>query len=208
MFSGIVEAFGKVVGLNKGNESCVLTLESVLTKELKQGSSIAVNGVCLTVVSLAGDKFTLDVMPETVTKTNLGQLEISDKVNLERPLAADGRFEGHIVQGHVDAVGTISEKREVENAHEIRISAPANIMELCVEKGSITVDGISLTLIEVNKDNFTVSIIPYTSENTTLGFKNAGDQVNLEADILGKYIMKYLSKVAIEGKLRENFTTN
>jgi len=208
MFSGIIEAFGRVTDIEKGNESCVLTIESALAKELKQGSSIAVNGVCLTVVSLAEDNFTLDVMPETVNKTNLGKLEIGDNVNLERPLAVDGRFEGHIVQGHVDVVGTITEKKEAENAHEIRISAPSAILDLCVEKGSITVDGISLTLVEVNDDNFTVSIIPFTSENTTLGFKNSGDKVNLEADILGKYIMKYLSQVAIEGKLRENLTTN
>jgi riboflavin synthase len=196
MFSGIIEAFGQVKKIEQGKESCALTLASDLVKELKRGSSIAVNGVCLTVVSLKNNSFTVDVMPETINKTNIGKLVIGNKVNLERPLAADGRFEGHIVQGHVDGVGTIKEKREVENAHEIRISAHSKILDLCVEKGSITIDGISLTLVDVEKDNFSVSIIPYTSQITTLGFKSVGDDVNLEVDILGKYIAKFMAKLA------------
>ncbi|TET54963.1 MAG: riboflavin synthase, partial [Actinobacteria bacterium] len=131
MFSGIIEAFGTIKKINKGQESSVLTLESSLAKELKKGSSIAVNGVCLTVTSIENNSFTLDVMPETISKTDLGDLKIADKVNLERPLAADGRFEGHIVQGHVDATGTITEKKEVENAHEMSIRAPKKILDFC-----------------------------------------------------------------------------
>ncbi len=208
MFSGIVEAFGEVTQINRGKDSSNITLKSSLSKDLKQGSSIAVNGVCLTVVSLEDDRFSLDVMPETVLKTDIGDLEQGQKVNLERPLAADGRFEGHIVQGHVDDVGIIVEKKEVENAHEIRIKTSKKLMDMCVEKGSITVDGISLTLIEVNKDDFTVSIIPYTSEVTTLGFKDSGDKVNLEIDVLGKYIAKFLSNLAISEELRENLIPN
>lgn len=204
MFTGIVEALGEVNNIKRGDESCVLTLKSSLSQNLKEGSSIAVNGVCLTVVSLTGDTFTVDVMPETVSKTDIGQLAIGDKVNLERPLAADGRFEGHIVQGHVDATGTIVEKNEVENAHEFRIQAPPGVLKLCVEKGSIAVDGISLTVVEANKADFTVSIIPFTTENTTLGFKKEGNVVNLEIDVLGKYIAKMLSELEISTKLREN----
>ncbi len=192
MFSGIVEDFGIVKDIKKGQDSCHITLESAISKDLKEGSSIAVNGVCLTVVSLSNGTFSLDVMPETVSKTNIGQLSVGGKVNLERPLAADGRFEGHIVQGHVDSTGVIEEKTVVENAHEIRIKTDKSILDYCVEKGSITVDGISLTLVEVNADNFTISIIPFTSEHTTLGFKDVGDIVNLEIDILGKYIAKFL----------------
>ncbi len=208
MFSGIVEAFGEVTQINRGKDSSNITLKSSLAKDLKQGSSIAVNGVCLTVVSLGGDRFSLDVMPETVSKTDIGDLEQGQKVNLERPLAADGRFEGHIVQGHVDDVGIIVEKIEVENAHEIRIKTSKKLMDMCVEKGSITVDGISLTMVEVNENDFTVSIIPYTSEVTTLGFKDVGDKVNLEIDVLGKYIAKFLSNLAISEELRENLIPN
>lgn len=194
MFSGIIEAFGEVKDIEQGKESLVLTLKSPLTHNLKEGSSIAVNGVCLTVVSLNSNAFTVDVMPETVAKTNFSQLSSGDRVNLERPLSVDGRFEGHIVQGHVDATGTIIEKKEVENAYLIRIKAPEKLLKLCIEKGSIAVDGISLTIVEANKQDFLVSIIPYTSENTTLGFKNEGDLVNLEVDIIGKYIAKILSE--------------
>ncbi|KKN60264.1 hypothetical protein LCGC14_0533870 [marine sediment metagenome] len=208
MFSGIVEAFGEVTQINRGKDSSNITLKSSLAKDLKQGSSIAVNGVCLTVVSLGGDRFSLDVMPETVSKTDIGDLEQGQKVNLERPLAADGRFEGHIVQGHVDDVGIIVEKIEVENAHEIRIKTSKKLMDMCVEKGSITVDGISLTMVEVNENDFTVSIIPYTSEVTTLGFKDVADKVNLEIDVLGKYIAKFLSNLAISEELRENLIPN
>lgn len=194
MFSGIIEAFGEVKEIKRGNESCILTFNSPLSSNLKTGSSVAVNGVCLTVVSLKNGGFSVDVMPETVSKTNLSHLAKGDKVNLERPLAIDGRFEGHIVQGHVDGIGTIIEKKEVENAYEVRIKAPEALLGLCIEKGSIAVDGISLTIIEANKQDFLVSIIPYTSENTTLGFKKEGDTVNLEIDILGKYIAKILSE--------------
>lgn len=163
--------------------------------------------MCLTVVSKENDSFSVDVMPETVSKTNIGELAVADKVNLERPLAANGRFEGHIVQGHVDAVGTIMEKKEVENAYEIRIQAPEAILKLCVEKGSIAVDGISLTLVEVNNEDFTVSIIPFTSQNTTLGFKSVEDEVNLEVDILGKYIVKFLGNLEIADKFSQNLNT-
>ena len=193
MFSGIIEALGEVEHVKKGRESRYITLSANLSKDLRVGSSIAVNGVCLTVVSKEKDNFSLDVMPETVSKTNIGELERGSKVNLERALAADGRFEGHIVQGHVDGVGTIVEKKEVENAHEFRIKSAIKLMDMSVEKGSITVDGISLTLVDVNESDFTVSIIPYTSDVTTLGFKDVGDKVNLEVDVLAKYIAKFLS---------------
>ena len=164
------------------------------------GDSIAVNGVCLTVVSLEKDGFTADVMAETVRRTNLGDTKIGEKVNLERAMAADGRFGGHIVAGHIDGTGMIEELRKEENAVWVKIRTTPEILELIVEKGSICIDGISLTVAEVSEKSFQVSVIPHTGEETTLLKKKAGDRVNLENDIVGKYIKKFLTPSEPAGK--------
>lgn len=193
MFTGIIEEVGTIRSLPSGGSAGSLRIgaRTVLDKT-KIGDSIAVNGVCLTVTTLLSDGFTADVMPETLRRSNLGLLKIGDHVNLERAMAADGRFGGHIVSGHIDGVGTITGIRKEENAVWITITPPASIMELIVEKGSITIDGVSLTVAAVTSDTFSVSIIPHTRACTSLLDKKKGDQVNLENDIIGKYVKRLL----------------
>lgn len=193
MFTGIVEEVGKVRQVVSGQTSgeIAITAHTVL-ENTKIGDSIAVNGVCLTVTSLQATGFTADVMPETLRRTNLGQLMTGDPVDLERAMAADGRFGGHIVSGHIDGVGQIVETRKEGNAVWVRIQAPAGIMALLVEKGSIAIDGISLTVAKVEQEHFEVSLIPHTGQQTILLGKKPGAQVNLENDILGKYVQRLL----------------
>lgn len=199
MFTGIVEELGSVRRVLPGSRAgkIVISAHKVL-EGTRKGDSIAVNGVCLTVVELGDDEFTADVMPETLRKTGLGQLKVGDPVDLERAMAADGRFGGHIVSGHIDGTGRIREMRQEQNAVVVSIEAPAHIMKLIVEKGSIAIDGISLTVASVAQTSFTVSIIPHTAAETVLLKKHAGDMVNLENDIVGKYVQKLLSDVAAE----------
>ncbi|MDO4384238.1 MAG: riboflavin synthase, partial [Eubacteriales bacterium] len=157
------------------------------------GDSIAVNGVCLTVTNMTADGFTADVMPETLRRSNLGQLRSGDPVDLERAMAADGRFGGHLVSGHIDGTGTITQLRREGNAVWVRIQTTPEILRLIVEKGSITIDGISLTVATLGKNDFQVSIIPHTGSETILLTKKPGDMVNLENDIVGKYVEKLLT---------------
>ena len=194
MFTGIVEELGSVRRVLPGSRAgkIVIAAHKVL-EGTRTGDSIAVNGVCLTVVALGDDEFTADVMPETLRKTGLGQLKVGDPVDLERAMAADGRFGGHIVSGHIDGTGRIREMRQEQNAVVVSIEAPAHIMRLIVEKGSIAIDGISLTVASVGATTFSVSIIPHTGEQTVLLRKRAGDMVNLENDIVGKYVQKLLA---------------
>lgn len=207
MFTGIVEETGAIKSLRISGTSGKIALRANKVLEgTKIGDSIAVNGVCLTVVSLEQDGFTADVMAETVRRTNLGQTKIGDKVNLERAMAADGRFGGHIVSGHIDGTGTIAELRKEENAVWVKITTPPEILELIVEKGSICIDGISLTVADVGETYFQVSVIPHTGEETTLLKKKAGDLVNLENDIVGKYIKKFLVKPEKEEKKTSTLT--
>lgn len=193
MFTGIVEEVGTishvVSGVNSGEIG--IKAKKVLEKT-KIGDSIAVNGVCLTVTSLRPDGFTADVMPETLRRTNLGMLGCGDKVDLERAMAADGRFGGHIVSGHIDGIGNIVDTQKEGNAVWVRISTSKDILDLIVEKGSITIDGISLTVAKVTDDDFGVSVIPHTGSETILLTKKPGDIVNLENDIVGKYVQKLL----------------
>ncbi|MBQ3969855.1 MAG: riboflavin synthase [Clostridia bacterium] len=194
MFTGIIEEVGTVKGLVSGANSGVITIGAVKVLEnTRIGDSIAVNGVCLTVTSIFSDGFTADVMPETFRRSNLGFLKIGDNVNLERAMAADGRFGGHIVSGHIDGVGIIADKKRESNAVWVTIKTQKEISELIVEKGSIAIDGISLTVAKVGAEEFSVSIIPHTGSQTTLLDKKAGDRVNLENDIVGKYIKKLLN---------------
>ncbi|WP_288906429.1 riboflavin synthase [uncultured Treponema sp.] len=191
MFTGIVEECGTVLDVLKNGVSGSVQIQaSTVLEGTKTGDSIAVNGVCLTVTKLTKSSFTADVMAETFRRTNLGNLEKNSRVNLERAMAADGRFGGHIVSGHIDGTGIISRIKEEGNAVWIYISAPQSILNLIVEKGSVAVDGISLTVAAVSDKEFAVSVIPHTRENTALSGKKTGAVVNLENDIIGKYVQK------------------
>ncbi|MBQ9278480.1 MAG: riboflavin synthase [Lachnospiraceae bacterium] len=194
MFTGIVEEIGEIKNIKHGTKSAVLTIKgSVVTKDSKVGDSIAVNGVCLTATSISGDIFTADVMAETMRRSSLGDLKQGSKVNLERAMLCNGRFGGHIVSGHIDGTGTIRNLEKEDNAVWVTIAASPDILKYIVEKGSIAIDGISLTVAYVDSEVFKVSIIPHTASETTLLTKNKGDTVNLENDIVGKYVEKLLT---------------
>lgn len=193
MFTGIVEEVGYVKAVVSGTISGEISIKaSKVLENTKIGDSIAVNGVCLTVTKLLADGFTADVMPETLRRTNLGALSTGSAVDLERAMAADGRFGGHIVSGHIDGTGTVMDMRNEGNAVWVRISTASEILGLIVEKGSITIDGISLTVASLSSDSFQVSIIPHTASETILLKKKPGDKVNLENDIVGKYVKRLM----------------
>ena len=194
MFTGIIEETGKVEAVAKGSNSAVITIAAVkVLEDTKIGDSIAVNGVCLTVTSISGRKFSADVMAETLRRSSLGSLKHGSMVNLERAMAANGRFGGHIVSGHIDGVGVISSFEKEDNAVWVEIETPAKILRYIVEKGSITIDGISLTVAKLTDSSFAVSVIPHTGEETTLLNRNPGDIVNLENDIVGKYVERLMN---------------
>ena len=194
IFTGIVEETGKIESVANGNKSAIITIiaDKVL-KGTKIGDSIAVNGVCLTVTSISGNKFTADVMAETIRRSSLGTLKHGSKVNIERAMAADGRFGGHIVSGHIDGTGTICSLEREDNAVWVEIETPDKLLKYIVEKGSIAIDGISLTVASLTDDSFSVSVIPHTGEETTLLAKKPGDIVNLENDIVGKYVERLMN---------------
>lgn len=193
MFTGLVEEVGTIQNVRRGARSCVLTIGCKKVLEGSQvGDSIAVNGVCLTVTSFGRDYFCADVMHETLNRSSLGALGVKSPVNLERAMLAGGRFGGHIVSGHIDGTGTIRDVRRDGNAVWYTIQAPEPILQLIVEKGSIAIDGISLTVARVDHVSFSVSIIPHTLQETALAFKRAGDIVNLENDCIGKYVAKLI----------------
>jgi riboflavin synthase len=199
VFTGIVEELGEVTALADLGDSVRLTLRGPLVVGgARHGDSIAVNGVCLTVVETSGDTFTADVMRETLDRSSLGALGPGDPVNLERPMRLDGRLGGHLVQGHVDGTGVITDRVRSENWDVVRISLPAHVARYVVHKGSITVDGVSLTVASVDDESFTVSLIPTTLELTTLGRKQPGDPVNLEVDVVAKYVERLLDRRATE----------
>jgi riboflavin synthase len=190
MFTGIVEAIGIVRSVERVGDNVQLALESPIGRELKVDQSVSHNGVCLTVVRREGDIHWVTAVKETLSRTTLGTLHVGDRVNLERSMRADGRFDGHIVQGHVDQVGRISGIKEQNGSWLFRFEYDPASGNITVEKGSICVEGISLTCYESRDGAFVVSIIPYTFEHTTLGAKQEGDSVNLEFDILGKYVQR------------------
>lgn len=194
VFTGIVEEVGTVVGIKRGQHSATLGIkaEKVL-EDLKIGDSVAVNGICLTATSVLSNGFTADVMHETLNRSSLSKLSRGSRVNLERAMPANGRFGGHIVSGHVDGVGTIVNIMRDDTAIWYTIKAESSILRYIVEKGSITVDGVSLTVARVGESEFSISAIPHTVSVTVLGQKKTGDIVNLENDIIGKYIEKLLS---------------
>lgn len=194
MFTGIVEEIGRIKGIRRGQASAVLTIEArKVLEDVKLGDSIAVNGVCLTVTDFTSSAFMADVMHETLDRSSLGSLKVGGSVNLERAMKADGRFGGHIVSGHIDGTGTIASVEEDDNAVWYTVKAPGEIMKYIVEKGSIAIDGTSLTVAGVDEGTFRVSIIPHTSDNTILSMKRPGDVVNLENDIIGKYVEKLMN---------------
>lgn len=194
MFTGIVEEVGAVGRIERGRHSAVLAIEAGrILDDLKIGDSVAVNGVCLTVTSLRSQGFTADVMHETLNRSSLIQLKSGGHVNLERAMPADGRFGGHIVAGHVDGVGRIIQIERDDTAIWYTIQADPAILRYIVEKGSIAIDGVSLTVAKVMADSFSISAIPHTVRNTTLSERRKGDLVNLENDMIGKYVEKLLN---------------
>lgn len=197
MFTGIVEEIGVVRGVVSGSEWGSISIGARRVLEgTRRGDSIAVNGVCLTVTALSRDGFTADVMAETLRRSNLGALKAGEAVNLERAMAADSRFGGHIVSGHVDNFGEIVDRSQEGSAFWLTLSAPPDLLELVVEKGSITLDGVSLTVAARTENTFSVSLIPTTQMDTTLLRKRPGDKINLEADVIGKYVRALLHKSA------------
>lgn len=199
MFTGIVEELGEVVALESGAESArIIVRGPVVTADAVHGASIAVNGVCLTVVERHGDTFTADVMLETLRRTSLAGLAAGTRANLERPVAADGRLGGHVVQGHVDGTGTVVERVPGDRWEVVRIALPPRLARYVVEKGSIAVDGVSLTVASIEDTGphgptFTVSLIPETLARTTLGLRAIGEVVNLEVDVLAKYLERLVA---------------
>lgn len=194
MFTGIIEETGTLGGVRKGQHSAVLRISArKVLEDVKIGDSIAVNGVCLTVTAFDASGFSADVMHETLNRSSLGSLKPGSRVNLERAMAAGGRFGGHIVAGHVDGTGTVREIRKDDNAVWYTIQAEASVLRYIVEKGSVAIDGISLTVARVDSGAFSVSVIPHTAAATTLSDRKKGDLVNLENDIIGKYVERLLT---------------
>lgn len=194
MFTGIVEAMGSLVKTEAKGTNVEFWFTCPFTQELKVDQSLAHNGVCLTVVEIQGEQYRVTAIDETLQKTNLGDLKIGQKVNLERCMAANARFDGHIVQGHVDLTGVCTEIKDQQGSWEYRFSYPKSSGHVTVEKGSICVNGTSLTVVDSQDDSFTVCIIPYTYEHTVFNQLSVGDRVNLEFDILGKYIKKLMQR--------------
>lgn len=194
MFTGIVNEVGTLQSIHRGANSAVLTIgATTILEDVKLGDSIAVNGVCLTVTSFTPSQFTADVMHETLNRSSLGALRPGSPVNLERAMRADGRFDGHIVAGHIDGTGTIASIRRDDNAIRYTIRTTPAILRYIIEKGSIAIDGISLTVTEVTRETFSVSVIPHTASCTNLAQRRIGDTVNLENDCIGKYVERLLT---------------
>ncbi|MDA8234481.1 MAG: riboflavin synthase [Clostridia bacterium] len=194
MFTGIVEELGTIKSINKTGKSARLTIEGqVVLGDVKLGDSIAVNGVCLTVTEFDTKTFAVDVMAETLAKSNIGLLKPGSRVNLERALRLSDRLGGHLVSGHIDGIGAITGQERVEIAVVTEIKAPPQVMKYIVPKGSVAIDGISLTVVDHTEDTFRVSLIPHTAKLTSLGFKKIGDVVNLEGDVIGKYVERLIS---------------
>ena len=194
MFTGLVTETGTIVRLRQKRPGASLVADAaIIARDAVVGDSVAVNGACLTVVAREGSHLTFDLSDETIQSTTLGSAKPGDRVNLEPSLRADGKLGGHFVSGHVDGVGTIRSKTPVGDAVKIVIDAPPEVTGFLVGKGSVAVDGISLTVVEVSGDSFSVVIIPHTAKATTIGFKGTGERVNLEADIIGKYVARFVS---------------
>lgn len=194
MFTGIIEEIGIIRNIVKGSRSIKLTITAKKVLEnTNLGDSIAVNGVCLTVTALGKDGFTADVMPESMSKTNMGRLKPGDRVNLERALTLSSRLGGHIVSGHIDGVGDIINMEKDDNAVRVTLTSVPKVMKYIVSEGSVALDGVSLTVAHLGNNDFTVSLIPHTAQVTTLLDKKVGDKLNIENDVVGKYVERLLS---------------
>lgn len=194
MFTGIIEEIGSIVTIKQTGESFVLVVEArKILKDVQLGDSISVNGVCLTVTAFTENQFTVDAMPETYKSTSLKSLKRGSKVNLERAMSAGGRFGGHFVSGHADGIGVIKSKKPMDNAVYYEIEVNSDLLPYIIYKGSVAVDGTSLTVFGVSDKSFTVSLIPHSLEETIIGLKSTGDIVNVECDMLGKYVEHFLS---------------
>ncbi len=208
MFTGIIEEMGKISSIKKGSHSAVLSITAnKILADIHIGDSIAVNGICLTVTSFNKQGFSADVMHETINRTSLSNLGVGCFVNLERAMPVSGRFGGHIVSGHIDGTGEITYIQRDDNAILYTIKADSKIIRYIVEKGSITIDGISLTVVSCKDDKFTISAIPHTVDVTILKYLNVGDKVNLEVDIVGKYVEHFLSDIP-KGRSYSNKVTS
>lgn len=192
MFTGIIEGLGEVIAIEKEGENVHFSIKSTFTNELKVDQSLAHNGVCLTIVNIEGDAYTVTAIKETLDKSSLGALQVGSKVNLERAMLANGRFDGHVVQGHVDQTAICVSVTEEDGSWTFTFEYDNNIGNITVEKGSITVNGVSLTVVNSRDGQFSVCIIPFTKENTTFNTLKEGDKINLEFDIIGKYVAKLL----------------
>jgi riboflavin synthase len=195
LFTGLILEMGEILSVKRRSGGAILSLKSKeVAASAKQGDSISVNGVCLTVINTNTNILSFDLSEETLRSANLGSLKTGDAVNLEPSLSFDSKIGGHFVTGHVDAAGKIRSKANIGDMMKVEIEAPVNVINFLVEKGSVAVDGISLTVVDILKNSFTVMIIPHTAKLTTIGFKGPGDTVNIEADILGKYVARFLNK--------------
>ena len=190
MFTGIIEDLGKITNLKQAKGNLNITVKSNFTNELKVDQSVAHDGVCLTVVKVSGSEYTVTAIDETLNKTRIGQLKINDEINLERGMKLGERLDGHIVQGHVDQIGTCTDIHEANGSWVFRFDFDNTLGNVTIEKGSITVNGVSLTVIDSKEAAFSVAIIPYTFSNTTFKYLNIGDTVNLEFDVIGKYVKR------------------
>jgi len=203
MFTGLIEEEGTVRSLARGTVGRLTVASEKVAGGVAIGDSVAVNGACLTVTAVSSGELTFDAVPETFSRTTLGDLRPGDQVNLETSVRAGEPIGGHFVQGHVDGVGTIVSSRSLGESRVIRVTAPGEVLRYVVEKGSIAVDGISLTVASCDSTGFTIAVIPHTLEATTLHLKGSGDRVNLEADILGKYVEKLLGRLSASGVTEE-----
>jgi riboflavin synthase len=195
LFTGLILEMGEILSVKRRSGGAILSLKSKeVAASAKQGDSISVNGVCLTLINTNNNILSFDLSEETLRSANLGSLKTGDAVNLEPSLSFDSKIGGHFVTGHVDAAGKIRSKANIGDMMKVEIEAPVNVINFLVEKGSVAVDGISLTVVDILKNSFTVMIIPHTAKLTTIGFKGPGDTVNIEADILGKYVARFLNK--------------
>ena len=192
MFTGIIEQVGEVSNVEQTGQGRLVTVRGEILAGLGIGASVAVDGVCLTAAGVEGSQVTVDVVPETLERTTLGALAVGDLVNLERPMSASGRFDGHIVQGHVDGVGTVESVVDEGGGVIMTVVPPSGLLGQIVKKGSIAVDGVSLTVAGMNERAFRVALIPHTLKVTTLGLRKAGDAVNLESDVIAKYVERMM----------------
>jgi len=207
MFTGIIEGLGTITGIKQSGQSGRMTINADYELDhTKIGDSIAVSGACLTVVAIGGKRFEVDLSPETIVKTTLGRIKIGERVNLERALRFSDRIDGHLVSGHIDGIGTIKSRNTKENAILITFQVPESIARYMIKKGSVAVDGISLTINDCGVNSFNVSIIPHTAKLTTLGFKKMSDSVNIETDMIGKYVERFITQMQSDksGKEAEN----